>query len=134
MAESTARRRANGEGYLKHDPKRDRWRGAVAWTDPDGTPRRRAFSGRRQADVRRRMDELRAELAEGRGPASGLSLADYLGGWLEAVGSGRHRERAVSPPAGGAGLQPAPLAASVATPRPQASRASRGSPRGRPCR
>jgi len=84
MAESTARRRANGEGYLKHDPKRDRWRGAVAWTDPDGTPRRKAFSGKTRTDVRRRMDELRAELAEGRAPASGLSVADYLAGWLEA--------------------------------------------------
>ena len=36
MAESTARRRGNGEGYLKHDPTRDRWRGAVAWTDAAG--------------------------------------------------------------------------------------------------
>jgi integrase len=84
MAESTARRRGNGEGYLKHDPTRDRWRGAVAWTEPDGTPRRRAFSGKRQADVRRRMDELRAELAAGHAPASTRTVADYLAGWLEA--------------------------------------------------
>jgi integrase len=84
MAGSTVRRRGNGEGYLKHDPKRDRWRGAVAWTDPDGTPRRRAFSGKTRADVRRRMSDLRAELDAGREPASTLTVADYLAGWLEA--------------------------------------------------
>lgn len=84
MAESTARRRGNGEGYLKHDRKRDRWRGAIAWTDPDGTPRRKAFSGKTRSEVRRRMAELRAELDMGREPASKTTVADYLGTWLEA--------------------------------------------------
>ena len=84
MVESTARRRANGEGYLKHDATRDRWRGAVAWTDSHGHCGGRAFSGRRQADVKRRMDALRAELAAGSGPASTRTVADYLTGWLEA--------------------------------------------------
>lgn len=84
MADSTVRRRGNGEGYLKHDPKRDRWRGAVAWTDSDGTPRRRAFSGKTRAEVRHRMSDLRAELDAGREPAGTLTVADYLAGWLEA--------------------------------------------------
>lgn len=84
MAESTVRRRGNGEGYLKHDPKRDRWRGAIAWTDPDGAPRRKAFSGKTRSEVRRRMAELRAELDMGREPASKTTVADYLGTWLEA--------------------------------------------------
>jgi integrase len=84
MVESTARRRGNGEGSLKHDMARDRWRGAVAWTDPDGTPRRRWYSGKTRADVKRRMDKLRAELAEGRGPESTRTVAEYLTGWLDA--------------------------------------------------
>ena len=84
MAESTVRRRGNGEGYLKHDPKRDRWRGAVAWTDRDGTPRRKAFSGKSRADVKRRMDALRTELAAGHEPGSTQTVAEYLAGWLEA--------------------------------------------------
>lgn len=84
MAESTARRRGNGEGSLTFDETRSRWRGAVAWTDPDGTPRRRAFAGKRQADVRRRMAALRAELDAGRSPASPRTVADYLTGWLDA--------------------------------------------------
>jgi integrase len=77
-------RRANGEGYLKHDPKRDRWRGAVAWLDPDGTLKRKAFSGPTRAAVRDRMDDLRSELAAGRRPVAPQSVADYLTGWLEA--------------------------------------------------
>ena len=76
-------RRANGEGSLTHDETRGRWRGAVTWTDPDGTRRRRAFSGRTHADVRDRMRDLRKELDAGRTPASTRTVADYLTGWLE---------------------------------------------------
>ena len=85
MAESTSPAPRQRRGLPQRTTRRaDRWRGAVAWTDPDGKPRRRAFSGKRQADVRRRMDELRAELDAGREPASPRTLADYLTGWLEA--------------------------------------------------
>ena len=77
-------RRGNGEGYISHDPARNRWRGSLAWTDPDGAARRKAFSGPTRGAVTRRMDALRAELAAGRRPASTRTLADYLAKWLEA--------------------------------------------------
>ena len=77
-------RRANGEGYLKFDPARSRWRGAVAWLEPDGTLERRGFSGPTRAAVKDRMDALRRELAAGRRPVAPQSVAEYLKGWLEA--------------------------------------------------
>lgn len=76
-------RRANGEGSLTHDAARDRWRGAVTWTDPDGTPRRRAFAGRTREAVKAKMTALRRELDGGGQPASTRTVADYMAAWLD---------------------------------------------------
>ncbi len=76
-------RRANGDGSLTHDEARGRWRGAVTWTDPDGTPHRRAFAGRTREAVRVRMADLRRELDAGHQPASTRTVSDYLTGWLD---------------------------------------------------
>src|SRR4051812_13734434 len=62
MVPSKARRRANGDGTLFYEHARARWRGAVAWTDSAGILRRRSFSGRTKADVRRRMQAVTADL------------------------------------------------------------------------
>jgi integrase len=86
MAESTAprtRRRSSGEGSVYQNG--DRWRGAVTWTDPDGTRHRRTVTGRTSADARAKLDELRRELRLGTlapvGPA--LTVGDFLAGWVE---------------------------------------------------
>jgi integrase len=84
MAQSTARRRGNGEGSLFHDKARNRWRGMVAWTEPDGTLRRRTVSGETQAEARRKVAALRADLDKGRRPTPTTTVADFLTGWLEA--------------------------------------------------
>lgn len=91
MAKSTspgARRRSAGEGSVYEND--GRWRGAVTWTEPDGTRRRRTVTGRTSAEARDRLDNLRRDLRLGTlapaGPA--LTVADYLAGWIE-----RHRTR-----------------------------------------
>src|SRR4051812_34149341 len=76
------RRRANGEGSIY--PYRGGWRGALTWTDSQGTLRRRVTSGKSQADVRRALAELRSNVDAGVVPAPSLDLASYLARWLEA--------------------------------------------------
>src|SRR6187200_2413237 len=80
--EKATRRRANGEGYIAEDKKRGRWRGAVAWTDPDGTLHRRSFSGRTRSEVKARMDRLRSDIGQGRAPGPAVTVATYMTGWL----------------------------------------------------
>lgn len=85
MVESTRRkRRTNGDGTLFEDKARGRWRGAVAWTDPDGTLQRRSFSGKTRSDVKARMDRLRSDLGQGRRPGPTVTVRAFLAGWLEA--------------------------------------------------
>ncbi|MBA2254441.1 MAG: site-specific integrase, partial [Chloroflexi bacterium] len=67
MAQSATkpRRRANGEGSIYFIEGEGRWRGALTWTDDDGRQRRRAVTGKTQADVRRKLTGLRGELDKG---------------------------------------------------------------------
>ena len=84
MEESIARpRRGNGEGSLIFDEKRGRWRGAVSWTQSDGTLKRRAFSSENKAVVKKKMAAVQRELEAGRRPASPQTLAEYLTAWLD---------------------------------------------------
>jgi integrase len=86
------RRRANGEGsvYLTSG---GRWRAALTWTDGSGRRQRRVLSGKTQADVRRRLGALRADLDRGVEPARASALGPYLTAWLE---RDRQRVRASS--------------------------------------
>jgi integrase len=86
MVQSTARkirRRSAGEGSVY--PFRDGHRGAITWTDPDGTRHRRTVSGRTADEARAKLDHLRRDLRLGilapAGPA--LTVGDYLAGWIE---------------------------------------------------
>ncbi len=88
MAGYRNRRRANGEGSIYLD--RGRWRGAVAWTDRDGLRQRRVLSAPTQAEVRRQVAELRAQLDHGLPPAKPETVAEFLAGWL---GPARQRIR-----------------------------------------
>lgn len=82
------RRRSPGEGTVY--PWRDRHRGAITWTDPDGTRHKRTVTGRTADEARAKLDDLRRELRLGTlapaGPA--LTTGEYLTGWIE-----RHRMR-----------------------------------------
>jgi integrase len=84
MAQSTAkpRRRANGEGSIY--PYRNGWRAALVYTDTEGRRRRRTVSGKTQADVRRALATLRADLDRGLTPPERTTVAEFLAGWLEA--------------------------------------------------
>jgi len=81
---ATKPRRRNGEGSITEDKVRGRWRGFVAWTEPDGTPRRKSFSGPSADDVRQKVTALRAALDVGRRPATPRTVGEYLSGWLDA--------------------------------------------------
>lgn len=61
-----------------------RWRGAVTWTEADGSRGRRTVSGRTSAEARSKLDELRVKLRVGAlAPSGSGSLADYLADWIE---------------------------------------------------
>lgn len=85
MAESTApkvRRRSAGEGAVY--PFRGGHRGAITWTDPDGTRHKRTVTGRTADEARGKLDDLRRDLRLGAlapaGPA--LTVGEYLAGWI----------------------------------------------------
>lgn len=82
------RRRANGEGSIY--AYRGRYRGALTWTDRDGTRQRRTLYGKTQAEVRRQLDAMRVELDRGLVPAAPSTVANFLEAWLE---SSRQRIR-----------------------------------------
>ncbi len=66
MAGNTSRkerRRSGGKGSVYETA--DGWRGAVSWTDDDGTRHRRVVRGTTSQAVRGKLDELRRELKLG---------------------------------------------------------------------
>jgi integrase len=77
------RRRSAGEGSI-YQAVGGRWRGAISWTEPDGSRHRRLVSGRTSAEARKRLDDLRAKLRLGvLAPTSTGTVAEYLTSWLE---------------------------------------------------
>jgi integrase len=88
MAQSTARRarrRSPGEGSVYKVDGGRRWRGAVTWTEPDGTRRRRVVSAPTAAEARERLDVLRRGLMLGAPIPKGraLTVGEYLTEWIE---------------------------------------------------
>jgi integrase len=91
MPKSTAptkvRRRSAGEGSVH--PFRGRHRGAITWTDPDGTRHKRTVMGRTADEARAKLDDIRRDLRLGVvAPTGPATVGDYLAGWIE-----RHRAR-----------------------------------------
>jgi integrase len=83
-----SRRRSAGEGSVYESPDGG-WRGALTWTDPDGSRHRRQVRGRTSAEAREKLDRLRGALHTGTlEPAGAGTVAEYLAGWLE-----RERQR-----------------------------------------
>jgi integrase len=82
-ANGSKRRRSAGEGSV-YESADGRWRGAISWTEPDGSRHRRLVSGPTSADARHKLDALRDKLRIGSLPSVGSgSVADYLSGWIE---------------------------------------------------
>lgn len=91
MTKSTGRgnrRRSAGEGTVF--PFRDGHRGAITWTDPDGTQHKRTVKGRTADEARAKLDDLRRDLRLGTlsSADAAVTVGDYLTGWIE-----RHRAR-----------------------------------------
>jgi integrase len=86
MAKSTGlktRRRSSGEGSVYRSG--GRWRGSIAWTNPDGSQSRRYVSGSTGAAAREKLDALRRDLRVGKLAPAGPTLT--VGAYL--AGSGR---------------------------------------------
>lgn len=87
MPKSTAptkvRRRSAGEGAVF--PYRGGHRGAITWTDPDGSRHKRTVTGRTADEARAKLDDLRRDLRIGTLAPAGaaLTVGDYLAGWVE---------------------------------------------------
>ena len=91
MTKSTAakvRRRSAGEGSVYRNG--ERWRGAVTWTEPDGTRHRRLVTGATSDEAREKLDDLRRDLRLGtiELPGRTLTVGEFLTDWIE-----RHRSR-----------------------------------------
>jgi integrase len=87
VAQSTGqrnRRRSAGEGSVYHTAD-GRWRGAVTWTDPDGTRRRRVVSAATSTETREKIDALRRELKLGTivPPGGTVTVGAFLAEWIE---------------------------------------------------
>ncbi len=83
-----SRHRSAGEGSIYQSPDGG-WRGAITWTEPDGSRHRRQVRGRTSAETRERLDQLRAKLRTGTlEPAGAATVGEYLAGWLD-----RERQR-----------------------------------------
>ena len=85
MGNATAhktRRRSPGEGSVYRNG--NRWRGALTWTNPDGSRERRIVSGTSAKEARDKLDVLRREAQRGTVPTSRLTVAEFLGEWIEA--------------------------------------------------
>lgn len=77
-----ARRRANGEGSI-YRTKNGRWRGAASWIDASGQRHRKYVTAKTQADVRRRLAQVQAELERGE-TSKRMTVGDFLALWVEA--------------------------------------------------
>jgi integrase len=82
MPKPSSRHRSPHEGSVYRTG--NRWRGALTWTESDGTRRRRVVSGRTQAEARERLDAVRRELGLGAVPPKGraVTLGEYVEQWL----------------------------------------------------
>lgn len=81
-AKRTRRHRSAGEGSVYESA--DGWRGAITWTEADGSRHRRTVRGKTSADARAKLDTLREQLRTGgleRAQAGTLSA--YIAVWLE---------------------------------------------------
>lgn len=87
-AAKSDRRRSPGEGTVY--AYRGGHRGAITYTDPDGTRHKRTVSGATSAEARDKLDGLRRDLRLGLLTPDGQSVTvgEYLTGWIE-----RHRAR-----------------------------------------
>jgi len=86
MAKSTAhktRRRSPGEGSVYRFG--TRWRGAVQWTELDGSRSRRIVNAATSEEARDLLDELRRDLRLGTIAPAGraVTVGEYLTGWIE---------------------------------------------------
>lgn len=92
MAQSKARksqRRSPREGSVYERPDRPgSWRGAIAWTDPDGKRRRVVVTGATSEEARDKLNRERDRLRLGVKTGDSGTTGDYLAGWIE-----RHRAR-----------------------------------------
>jgi len=78
----TRRRRSAGEGSIYRNG--NRWRGALTWTNPDGSRERRIVSGTTAKEAREKLDSLRQEARRGPVASGRLTVAEFLTEWIEA--------------------------------------------------
>jgi len=76
------RRRSAGEGSIYRTAD-GRWRGAVTWTQPDGSRERRFVSAATATEARDKLDVIRAQHRRGGLSSSRLTVAEYLTQWIE---------------------------------------------------
>lgn len=86
-----AKKRAHGEGSITKRAD-GRWQGAVTvGHTPEGKQKRETVYGKTQAEVKKKLQEIKQRLATGTYSDTRLSLAEYLERWL------KEKERTVKP-------------------------------------
>jgi integrase len=80
------RRRANGEGSIWWDARRNRYVGQISVTDDTGAMRRRTVVAATQAELQKRLEQLRAHVeVDAVITRTGQTVAEFLAHWLTDV-------------------------------------------------
>jgi integrase len=84
---STQRRRSNGEGSTWWDDRRQRYVGQISVRDETGAMKRRTVVATTQAELAKRLDQLRAHIATDAitATATNLTVAQFLHRWTADV-------------------------------------------------
>jgi integrase len=85
------RKRANGEGSIFYNEPRKRW--AAFLRIPDGGSTKKAWRyGSTQAEVKQKLDELKADVKNGRlAKSETLKVSEFLAWWLDNVSQPNYR-------------------------------------------
>jgi integrase len=83
------RKRANGEGSIWWDEKRQRYMAQITVAGPGGKRRRRTVSARTQAEAKSRLDKLRRTVTAGPELPTEMTVSRFLTYWLDDVLPGR---------------------------------------------
>lgn len=86
-----AMKRTNGEGSVRYDAARDRYRGRLRWTDTDGAAHTRDVYGRTAADAVAALRKLGATIDAGQAPVNGrrtrgVTVRDFVKTYTEEIG------------------------------------------------
>lgn len=83
----TQSRKSNRNGTIYYDNSRNRWISEIHWTDRNGEFRRKRFSGKKQIEVKNKIEEFKKQLiiSNGNIEKMDLTLQEFAENWMNTV-------------------------------------------------